>query len=411
MTLLQPIYLWSLVLLIIPIAVHLFSKNNPPRIKVGSVKWLNQVESRTVRRIKFHDVWLFALRMLIFALLAILMASPEMACKNKASETGWILIDPNISLEEQPAEFHRTIDSLLKRGYEMRFLEPDFPKSSSTKEENKIVDIWSLLAEADKMNSDTLAFYVVSPLQENTLQGKRPMLGREVKWIEVSSEETAWIERIAQLSNDSLFIAIGMSSPNETRFEYLFVPMPDKTTLAPPIELTRIGDSIGVSLISKPNQIKWLVRSRQQSWCIIYDEHFANMLPYFERAVTAVAQFSPIKISVRAIKQSEWRQESEAQIIWLCKSEPPAHPKLLDVRDFMAESLLDENFILELSQALLPESVSENDSRKASSRMATPILRQERKASEEKSQSLIFPIWILVTLLVGIERWIVFSKE
>ncbi|MGQ9804826.1 MAG: BatA domain-containing protein [Chlorobiales bacterium] len=411
MTLLHPIYLWSLFLLIIPIAVHLFSKNNPPRIKVGSVKFLEQAESRTLRRIKFHDALLFVLRAIIFFLLSMLVASPEIACKNKASETGWILIDPNISLEEQPAEFHRTIDSLLKRGYEMRFLEPDFPKSSSTKEENKIVDIWSLLAEADKINSDTLAFYVASPLRENTLQGKRPMLGREVKWIEVSSEETAWIERIAQLSNDSLFIAIGMSSPNETRFEYLFVPMPDKTTLAPPIELTKIGDSIGVSLISKPNQIKWLVCSRQQSWCIIYDEHFANMLPYFERAVTAVAQFSPIKISVRAIKQSEWRQESEAQIIWLCKSEPFAHPKLLDVREFMAESLLDENFIHRLSEALLPESVSDNDSRKASSSMATPTLRHERKASEEKSQSLIFPIWILVTLLVGIERWIAFSRE
>lgn len=411
MTFLQPIYLWSLLFLIIPIAVHFYSKNSPPRIKIGSVKFLEQAESQTFRRLKFHDALLFALRALLFALLSTLIASPEIACQYKPSEKGWILVEPDIQFEEQPAEFHRMIDSLLKRGYEIRALESGFSATSNAKETNAMTDVWSLLAEADKLDRDTLAFFVASTRRENLFQGNRPTLTREVRWIEVKREESSWIERIAQLSEDSLFIVIGISSPNETRHEQLYVATPDKVRLAPPIQLTRVGDSIGVLLLSKPNETRWFVLTRRHSWSIIYDEHYEKSLPYIERAVTAVAEFSQIKISVEAKKQAEWQQEAEEKIIWLSKSMPPNHPKLLDARGFAAESLLDENFILELSEALLPESVSENDARKVAMGMAMPILRQERKAFEEMNQSLRFPIWILVTLLVGLERWIAYSRE
>ncbi|MFN3345954.1 MAG: hypothetical protein ACK412_09930, partial [Chloroherpetonaceae bacterium] len=103
--------------------------------------------------------------------------------------------------------------------------------------------------------------------------------------------------------------------------------------------------------------------------------------------------------------------EAESQIIWLCKREPPECPKLLDARAFNTESFFDEKFIHALSESLLPESVSENDVRKASSQMAKPITRRTSKTLEERKHSLVFPIWILVTLLVGLERWIAFSKE
>jgi len=411
MSVLYPVYLWSLLLLVIPIAVHLLSKKNPRRIKIGSVKFLKQTESRIFRRIAFHDAWLLALRATIFALLSFLIASPEMACKYKASEKGWILIEPTLSLDTQSADFHKKIDSLVKAGYEVHVLEHDFPTSSRTKQENATIDMWSLLAEADKINRDTLAFFVASSLRESSLQGTRPTLSREVQWIETSTDETAWIERIAQLSDDSLFVIIGRSSPNETCFEHLVAAMPDKTSLIPPIELSRQGDSIGVWLISKPNEKQWFSLTKTETWCIVYDEQFAKVLPYFERAVKTIAQFSPIKISLEVKKETEWQEKSEAKIIWLCKRKLPRRPNCLDATTFSAESLLDEHFIHALSETLLPESTSENDRRKASSEMATPIIRHERRTIEETRQSLLFPLWILVTLLVGLERWIAFSKE
>jgi len=411
MTLLYPIYLWSLFLLIIPIAVHLFSKNNPRRIKIGSVKFLKQTESQMFRRITFHEAWLFALRALIFVLLSFLITMPEIACKYRASEKGWILIEPTFSLEAQSTEFQKTIDSLVKAGYDMRFLEPNFPTTSRTTQENARMDMWSLLAEADKINRDTLAFFVASSLRESSFQGTRPTLSRQVQWIETGAEETAWIERISQLSDDSLFIIIAVSSPNETRFEHLIAAMPDKSSVVPPIELIKQGDSIGVSLISNPNEKKWFSLTKRESWCIVYDEQFANVLPYFERAVKAIAQFSPTKISVEVKKETEWQEKSEAKIIWLCKRKPLKHLNYLDATRFSAESLLDEHFVHALAEMLLPESTSENDRRKVSSEMAMPITRHEHHTSNEQRTSLMFPIWILVTLLVGLERWIAFSKE
>ncbi len=411
MSVLYPVYLWSLLLIIIPIAVHFLSKKNPKRIKIGSVKFLKQTESRTFRRIQFHDAWLFALRATIFALLSFLIASPEIACKYKASEKGWILVEPSLSLEAQSADFHKKVDSLLKAGYEMRFLEPNFPTTSRAEEKNTVIDVWSLLAEADKVNQDTLAFYVASSLRETSLQGTRPTLSRQVQWLETSREETAWIERIAQLSNDSLFVVIGRSSPTETRFEHLVAAIPDKTSLMPPIELSRQGDSISVWLILKPNEKHWFSLMKSQTWYIVYDEQFAKVLPYFERAVKTIAQFSPTKITVEVKKETEWQEKEGAQIIWLCKRQPPYRPNCLDVTGFSIESLLDEHFVHALSEMLLPESTSENDRRKASSEMAMPITRYEHRTLEETKQSLLFPLWILVTLLVGFERWIAFSKE
>jgi hypothetical protein len=411
MTLLYPIYLWSLFLLIIPIAVHLFSKNNPRRIKIGSVKFLKQTESQMFRRITFHEAWLFALRALIFVLLSFLITMPEIACKYRASEKGWILIEPTFSLEAQSTEFQKTIDSLVKAGYDMRFLEPNFPTTSRTTQENAVMDMWSLLAEADKINRDTLAFFVASSLRESSFQGTRPTLSRQVQWIETGAEETAWIERISQLSDDSLFIIIAVSSPNETRFEHLIAAMPDKSSVVPPIELMWQGDSIGVSLISKPNEKRWLSLTKTETWCIVYDEEFAKVLPNVERAVKAIAQFSPTKISVKVKRETEWQRKAETKIIWLCKSKPPYRLNCLDATRFSAESLLDEHFVHALAEMLLPESTSENDRRKVSSEMAMPITRHEHHTSNEQRTSLMFPIWILVTLLVGLERWIAFSKE
>ena len=411
MSVLYPVYLWSLLLLVIPIAVHLLSKNNPRRIKIGSVKFLKQTESQMFRRITFHDAWLFALRALIFALLSFLITSPETACKYKASENGWILIEPTLSLDTQSADFHKKIDSLVKAGYEVHVLEHDFPTSARTKQENARMDMWSILAEADKVNRDTLAFFVVSSLRESSLQGKRPTLSRQVQWLETSADETAWIERISQLSDDSLFIVIAISSANETRFEHLIARMPDKSSVVPPIELIKQGDSIGVSLISKPNEKRWLSLTKTETWCIVYDEEFAKMLPNVERAVKAIAQFSPTKISVKVKRETEWQRKAETKIIWLCKSKPPYRLNCLDATRFSAESLLDEHFVNTLSEMLLPESTSENDRRKASSEMAMPITRYEHRDRKETRQSLLFPLWILVTLLVGLERWIAFSKE
>lgn len=415
MTLLHPIYLWSLLLLLIPIAVHLFSKKTPRRIKVGSVRLLWQTESRTFRRVKFHDLLLFVLRAVTLSLLALLIASPEIACNHKASEKGWILIEPNLSLEEQPAEFHKTIDSLVKAGYETHFLEADFPTISRTHEKIGAIDIWSLLAEVDKRKHDTLAFFVASTQRETSLQGKRPTLSHKVQWIEANAEETMWIERIAQLSEDSLFVLLGISSPSETRFQHLITPIPDKTIILPPIELMRQGDSIGVALMSKaylnPSEKKWFSLTKAMRWCIVYDEEFEKILPYLERAIRAIAHFAPMKTFVEVKKQIEWKPHAEEQLIWLSKAAPPKHSKCLDARGFSAEAFLDESVIHALSEKLLPEEAINSDVRKVASEIATPITRREQSLDKAQRQSLIFPLWILVTFLVGLERWIAYLKE
>ncbi len=411
MTLLYPIHLWWLLLLVIPIAVHLFSKKNPTRIKVGTVKLLKQAESQSLRRIKIHEPFLLALRLLIVALLTVLIASPEMTCAHKASKSRWILVDPIVSIEEEESELQKGIDSLVKAGYEVRFLESKFPTELPKKSKTSAVDMWSLLAEADDVNQDTMAFYVVSPCRENSLQGKRPTLSRYLYWIETGTKENTWIEHVSQLSEDTLFVAIGISSAYETRIEHLVVKVPDTAELILPIELLRQGDSIGVWLISKPDEKKWVSLTKTQTWCIVYDDHFVEMLPYLERAVKTIGEFAPIRVSVQVKKQDDYQHQADIQTIWLCKSAPPEQSRLFDARSIATHSPLDENFIYALSKALLPQHISENDIRKVSSKMATPITQFKHNKSSTRKMSLWFSIWTLVTILIALERWITFSRK
>lgn len=407
MTLQTPPYLFALLALLIPIAIHLFSKGAPKRVKVGSVQFIAPSASRTFRRVKFRDAGLLALRSTIFALLALSLASPELACKQEPRDKAWALIDPVALIDVDPLALRQTLDSLAEAGYEPHLLDANFPPLALADEPKRdLADVWSLLAEADARATDARPFVVVSPLRERSFIGKRPALSRKIVFVPTRVSETVWIERVSRFATDSLFIAMGTSDATETKFLRLVAPIPESVAVVAPVELRRWGDSVAISLLSKPSETRWLALSERRKWTIVFDDAFRKPLPYLERALTAIAAFASAPTLVETQSAQAFRADDSEWLVWLASAEPPNRPKLLDARGFSTERFFESAFIDSLAATLLPDEPSLNDSRAISPLVATPLESQALRAPIERATSLTFPLWVFATILIFIERWI-----
>ncbi|WKV11627.1 BatA domain-containing protein [Marivirga harenae] len=71
---LNPIALWGLTALIIPIIIHLWSKNKTREIAFGSIRFLKESSTLQSKRIQFSELPLLLLRLLILVLLVMLLA-------------------------------------------------------------------------------------------------------------------------------------------------------------------------------------------------------------------------------------------------------------------------------------------------------------------------------------------------
>ncbi|SMG14496.1 N-terminal double-transmembrane domain-containing protein [Marivirga sericea] len=71
---LNPIALWGLTALALPIIIHLWSKNKTKEIAFGSIRFLKESSTLQSKRIQFSELPLLLLRMLILFLLVMLLA-------------------------------------------------------------------------------------------------------------------------------------------------------------------------------------------------------------------------------------------------------------------------------------------------------------------------------------------------
>ncbi|WP_295800219.1 BatA domain-containing protein [uncultured Microbulbifer sp.] len=92
---LSPQWLWLLLALTVPVAIHLVRRSKPREITFAAAQWLLAKHQRRLNRLLLRDKWLLLLRLLLFILLALLLAQPLL--QRGAPPTGDILlIDPRI---------------------------------------------------------------------------------------------------------------------------------------------------------------------------------------------------------------------------------------------------------------------------------------------------------------------------
>jgi hypothetical protein len=186
LTFLSPTAFWALTALGLPLALHLWRR--PPRtVKLGSLRYLDRLTRRRPRDLRWHELLLLAVRLLLLALLVLMLSRPHWRPAALDRPQRWILLDP---VAAPAGESLNKLHTWQKDGYETRRLAAGFPPSigaatGADQASSAAPDLWSLLREADAGLPSGSKLAVFTPGRLASLRGERPAISRrcQIDWV------------------------------------------------------------------------------------------------------------------------------------------------------------------------------------------------------------------------------------
>lgn len=213
MSFVNPAYLWALSGLLVPIGIHLLSRKEGKVIKVGSLRHVEESNTSRFKSIRLNEIWLLLLRCLMIVLLVMFMGGARCSQIPFTTSVKWVLIEKE--LENNP-RVKSQVDSLVKTGFEVRYLAKDFPLRDRTTQADDQQNYWQLIEQLnEKIGYDIIVF---SQSRLSNFYGKRVELSSFIRWIPVESDENKFIASAIQLSSDSVRVRMGTTSSTETSF-------------------------------------------------------------------------------------------------------------------------------------------------------------------------------------------------
>ncbi len=330
-----PFYLLVLFSLLVPLAIHLLSRKPGPRVKVGSIRLLQNMESTRIKSLKLEEAGLLLLRCLLLALIVLALARPIWQSSRQAAvPRGWVLIHPAL-LPAESSDFPawrgldgESLQSLTEQEHEIRLLAPGFPLIGASIAETRAPgNAWSLLREADHLLPAGTPVRVYSPTRLQDFEGRRPSLDLELQWVAPPSEESrVWIERARQGGADNLLITLGSGNAEAIRFQQFDVPR-YRETLAREHEYPFHYDSESASL-AIPNEDQgsvWpLVPVDRIAVALVHDpvsrSEDAN---YLQTAFQLAADYLDLPVEVRLVEDKSPAPTEAALIFWLSPNPQP----------------------------------------------------------------------------------------
>ena len=144
-----PLGLAALVALLVPILIHLARQRPRRPVLVGTLRHLPDAAAPRRARSQVVEPWLLALRMLILAVLALIVAQPFVGAPTPAAAPRSLLVLPAGFEDDSLRVLLPAADSLLATGHEIRRL--------------PMADFWSELSELDAGLPSGSSIAVVAP--------------------------------------------------------------------------------------------------------------------------------------------------------------------------------------------------------------------------------------------------------
>lgn len=175
MSFLAPGALWALLALAVPIALHLRRRRVGRTIPVGSIRHLEPLPTAERRGLRLRDRRLLALRALIVALLAMLLARPVLD-RSSPDTTPLALVDSTAS--------QALVDSL---------------RGVATVSIERLDDPWRRVQEVDDSLPTGVPLIVAASNSSDLYSGPRPTVARRVEWIPVLG--ASWPQRLGSTNS------------------------------------------------------------------------------------------------------------------------------------------------------------------------------------------------------------------
>jgi len=411
MTFLNPTYLWALLGLLIPIAIHLWSKKEGKTIKVGSIELLRESESKQTSSIKPNELWLLLLRLLIISLVVMILAEPQLKLKTENDAITYI-IEPSLVKDNKASSILNSIDE----NHSIKLLTKRFPELESIDLDDLSTDTpnyWQLAKDMETIPSDSIIVYTEALI--SGFKGKRPNIIKNIDWITISDKENNNPIPIRATRIDSQVEVLSMITQDElTKFSKSLV---DENSVDDNLE------------IIENNPIKILLHS---------NEDFTTDSKFIEASFSAISKHLNRTIEVDTDENSNTKYDL---IVWLDQQSPipQTNSKLLVYKfDELSHNIIQEsdkqnlfylttrlntkniidNYlpeqllnILDLN-ADLEEAINKNDKRVLSKAELLPIQSFEKALKKTDNYLSISKwLWLLLAFLLLNERIIAHYRK
>lgn len=431
MTFLHPSYLWALWGLLVPIAIHLWSKKKAKTIKVGSVQLLSESKSKRSSSLQLNEWLLLLLRLIVLSLVVLLMAKPQWRDKSNAVEVVY-LVEPSLAAD---VNLKPTLDSLSQEN-EVRLLEKHFPAysvSANIISDENIPDYWRLASEMDALKTDSIV--VLTKGLQQGLKGMRPRTQNNIHWIQMD-EATSAIEKPiwAYKDNERVRLVSVISNAERTSFITNKLSVEDTS-----IQTNESGDSIKIDLENRTETVPFSI-VRPLEVTLFYSDSLKAEKEYIETSFMALASYLNREINVNSEKDFLPNQTADSDLtVWLSRQGPPkSYQKLLIFKpDSLAHELIEKGegntyfltdrlnldnvisqhftekllLLLDLQGELMNEAQNW-DLRKVAENVLITTIEDEESKEEYKATMDISPwFWMILPLLMIIERIVAFKRK
>jgi hypothetical protein len=400
MTLSNPVFLWSLLGLSIPIVIHLLSRKEGKVIRLGSIRHVQETSTQQFKGIKLNELLLLVLRCAMIFIFSLLLSGLQ--CSGISNEK-WVVIENG--LESDP--FVKTVlDSLINDGYEKHQLSEGFPTLHNDSITN--INYWNLAQELGTMNLSSAVVFASNKATQ--FNGKRIALASNVKWISVPQPKVDYPLQAIRLNDDSLYLRTGHSSNEETYFSS------EKIKFSPQI----------IS-ISPPDSIRIL---------IVSDESYTYDRKMIVASLKAISKSFPIKMKIRESVSLEVSHANFDWCFWLTDEKvlPNGSVKIIrmlpsnsnelivrqqsNVRDLTKrlneEVVIDKNLTLLLAQLIIPAKELQNVANANDKRMMPDSLAWSNGSTKSAVISTSLSDRLLIICLIAlliVERIISYNRN
>src|SRR5688572_16517864 len=100
----NPIWLWALTGIAIPIGIHLLNRKEGKIILIGSLRHLQESPTARFRHIRLNEILLLILRCLLLILIVMLLAGLQLASLNTENKK-WLIVEKGIEKNEKIRPF------------------------------------------------------------------------------------------------------------------------------------------------------------------------------------------------------------------------------------------------------------------------------------------------------------------
>ncbi|MEO5909735.1 MAG: BatA domain-containing protein [Pelobium sp.] len=324
MSFLYPIGLLALAGIVIPLIIHLWNVKEGKTLKIGSIAFLGESSSQSSKSLKIKDWFLLLLRCLIVMIIAFLIAGPYIQKKLiRNGQAGWILVEPQ-NLNSVYQQHKKSIDSLLKNGFELHQLALEFPllKLSDTSNladnKRKKLPLSSLIKQLNNQLPPNFKTIVYGDLKQSSFIGALPAISLDLEFHQLNNKDSVLQKAISAYwsVNDSLKVLVMNSSSDATNYQL--------ENFTPKNSHLEMKTEDGESFVKTKTQNDWIKVNNKPLEVAIYSDYRTDA-NYLNAALRAIRSFTKRKINIKTVANSSSISSNEDWVFWLSEKSIPLH--------------------------------------------------------------------------------------